>query len=86
VVILGGPGETEEANLIAQTTTNPNVIDLCGKISLNQSALLVKESSLLITHDTGLMHIGAAFKKVILSIWGNTIPEFGMYPYLTDVS
>jgi ADP-heptose:LPS heptosyltransferase len=86
VVILGGPGETEEANLIAQTTTNPNVIDLCGKISLNQSALLVKESSLLITHDTGLMHIGAAFKKVILSIWGNTIPEFGMYPYLTDVA
>ena len=29
------------------------------------------------------MHIAAAFKKEIFSIWGNTIPKFGMYPYLT---
>ena len=26
-------------------------------------------------------HIAAAFQKEIISIWGNTIPEFGMYPY-----
>jgi len=31
-----------------------------------------------------LMHIGAAFQKKIYSIWGNTVPEFGMYPYKTD--
>jgi ADP-heptose:LPS heptosyltransferase len=84
VIILGGPGDTEEAILILKSTSNRDLINLCGKVSLNQSAMLVKESSLLITHDTGLMHIGAAFKKVILSIWGNTIPEFGMYPYLSD--
>jgi ADP-heptose:LPS heptosyltransferase len=30
------------------------------------------------------MHIAAAFKKEIISIWGNTIPEFGMYPYYGD--
>jgi len=28
------------------------------------------------------MHIAAAFKKPVLSIWGNTIPGFGMYPYM----
>ncbi len=28
------------------------------------------------------MHIAAAFRKDIISIWGNTIPEFGMYPYM----
>jgi ADP-heptose:LPS heptosyltransferase len=27
------------------------------------------------------MHIAAALRKPIVSIWGNTIPEFGMYPY-----
>jgi len=27
------------------------------------------------------MHIAAAFQKQIISVWGNTIPEFGMYPY-----
>jgi ADP-heptose:LPS heptosyltransferase len=32
------------------------------------------------------MHIAAAFKKRIISVWGNTIPEFGMYPYQTEDS
>ena len=27
------------------------------------------------------MHIAAAFKKPIISVWGNTVPEFGMAPY-----
>ena len=30
-----------------------------------------------------MMHIAAAFKKKILSVWGNTIPDFGMSPYMT---
>lgn len=55
----------------------------CGKFNLNQSAFLVKKAKCLFTHDTGLMHIGAAFKKQIFSIWGNTVPAFGMYPYRT---
>ena len=29
-----------------------------------------------------MMHIAAAFKKKIYSVWGNTIPQFGMYPYM----
>jgi ADP-heptose:LPS heptosyltransferase len=31
-----------------------------------------------------MMHIAAAFKKKIYSVWGNTIPAFGMTPYLAD--
>jgi heptosyltransferase-2 len=27
------------------------------------------------------MHIAAALQKKIISIWGNTVPSFGMYPY-----
>jgi ADP-heptose:LPS heptosyltransferase len=37
-----------------------------------------------VTHDTGLMHIAAAFKRPIISLWGNTVPSFGMYPYYGD--
>ena len=55
----------------------------CGKFNLNQSASIVKQARWVFTHDTGLMHIASAFKKTIFSIWGNTIPEFGMYPYRT---
>ncbi|MFW6248672.1 MAG: glycosyltransferase family 9 protein, partial [Bacteroidota bacterium] len=49
-----------------------------------QSASLLKQARLVITHDTGLMHIASAFKQSIISIWGNTVPEFGMYPYMPD--
>lgn len=55
----------------------------CGKFNLNQSASLVQQANYVFTHDSGLMHIAAAFKKHIFSIWGNTIPSFGMYPYRT---
>lgn len=59
------------------------VYNACGKFSFNQSASLVRQARWVFTHDTGLMHVAAAFKKEIFTIWGNTIPEFGMYPYRT---
>lgn len=59
------------------------IFSACGKFNLNQSASLVKNATYVFTHDTGLMHIAAAFKKNIFCIWGNTIPMFGMYPYKT---
>jgi ADP-heptose:LPS heptosyltransferase len=85
ILILGGKDDRSNAELIlSQIRLNKNVLDATGKCSLSQSALLVKNAALVITHDTGLMHIAAAFKKKIISIWGNTIPEFGMYPYFPD--
>ncbi len=80
VILLGGKGEIEEAHEVVQKTSG-QVLDFTGKLSLNQSASLVKDARVVLTNDTGLMHIAAAFKKKILSFWGNTVPEFGMYPY-----
>jgi len=31
-----------------------------------------------------LMHIAAAFRKITISLWGNTIPGFGMFPYIPE--
>jgi ADP-heptose:LPS heptosyltransferase len=59
------------------------IYNACGLYNLNQSASLVKQARYVFTHDTGLMHIAAAFKKEVFSIWGSTIPSFGMYPYRT---
>lgn len=60
------------------------VFNACGKFNLNQSASILKNAQVVFSHDTGLMHIAAAFKKRIYSIWGNTTPKFGMYPYKTS--
>ncbi len=59
------------------------IYNACGKFNINQSASILKKATYVFTHDTGMMHIAAAMQKNVFSIWGNTIPEFGMYPYQT---
>jgi ADP-heptose:LPS heptosyltransferase len=82
IVLLGGPDDAERGEAIANTLGQEKIFNACGKFNLNQSAYLVQEAQSIITHDTGLMHVAAALKKRIISVWGNTVPEFGMYPYL----
>ncbi|MEL6140855.1 MAG: glycosyltransferase family 9 protein [Bacteroidota bacterium] len=81
ILLLGGPAEEEEGARIAAASGN-HVVNTCGQLKLNESAYLVSKAMAVLTHDTGLMHIAAAFRKPIISIWGNTVPDFGMYPYL----
>lgn len=85
IVLLGGPDDAEEASQIETHFGGASKIyNTVGKINLNQSASYVNQSLKLYTHDTGMMHIAAGLKKEVVSIWGNTVPEFGMYPYLVD--
>ncbi len=80
LMLLGGKEDFKDAEMIASVDT-VKIYNACGKFNLNESADLVRQSKLVITHDTGLMHIAAALQKPIISIWGNTTPVFGMYPY-----
>ena len=83
IVLLGGPDDKERGEAIAEELGS-RVWNACGKYKLDQSASLVRQADKVIAHDTGLMHIAAAYKKDIISIWGNTIPQFGMAPYLPE--
>lgn len=80
IVLIGGKEDMETGEKI--TSQISNIFNACGKYNLQQSASLIKQAKKVITHDTGMMHIAAAFQKNIISIWGNTVPEFGMYPYM----
>lgn len=79
IIILAGKECAADATTIENANTH--VLSLCGKTSLHETASIIEHCDIVITHDTGLMHIAAAFQKPIVSIWGNTIPELGMYPY-----
>ena len=81
-VLLGGIDDKERGQEIIRLAPDSDIINTCGELNINKSASLVKSSKVVITNDTGLMHIAAAFNKPVISIWGNTIPEFGMYPYM----
>jgi ADP-heptose:LPS heptosyltransferase len=80
VVLLGGPEDAENGAEIQKDLTH--VYNGCGLFTLGQSASIVKQAKTVIAHDTGLMHIASAFEKHIVSIWGNTTPSIGMYPYM----
>ena len=82
ILLIGGPTDKEFGNKVLEGVTDKNrIINTCGEYNLNKSASLVKQSNVVLTNDTGLMHIAAAFKKKIISFWGNTVPELGMTPY-----
>lgn len=86
VVILGGPEDQKRGEHIVSSLPDKEILNGCGSYSIHQSASLVRQSRVLITHDTGLMHMGAAFQLKIISVWGNTVPRFGMIPYRADPS
>jgi ADP-heptose:LPS heptosyltransferase len=84
VYLLGGREDQPVGEVVAGAVAQ--VYNRCGHLTLSDSARMISHADLVLTHDTGLMHIAAAFEKPILSIWGNTVPEFGMTPFFPDGS
>jgi ADP-heptose:LPS heptosyltransferase len=77
IVLIGGKAEKETGDALVQA----GVMNTCGQYSINQSASILAQSTIVISPDTGMMHIAAALKKPIRSIWGSTLSEFGFWPF-----
>jgi len=84
VVLLGGLSEKNLGKKIVQESDHQKIYNFCGQTDLDQSAYIIKHSSLVLSNDTGLMHIAAAFKKPIISFWGCTKPSLGFSPYMSS--
>ena len=81
IVLLGDSNDEKIGLKLLEAFSNKNIVNCAGGYSILQSASILKQSDKLITGDTGLMHIASFFEIDIVSIWGNTTPKFGMYPY-----
>ena len=84
VVLLGGDEDRQAGDQVIEALGSELVYNACGLYNLSQSASLLGRARVVFSHDTGLMHIAAALKKKVYSIWGNTTPQLGMYPYGTS--
>jgi ADP-heptose:LPS heptosyltransferase len=80
-VVLVGGREDEAAGEIIAAAHPGRVINACGKCNLHQSAIIVREAALVISHDTGMQHIACAFRKPVLALWGGTSPQLRFGPY-----
>ena len=81
VVLIGGPDDRMMGEKVLNKVKNKSVLNTCGNFNLQGSASILSQSHKVLTNDTGMMHIASAFEVSIVSVWGNTTPDLGMYPY-----
>jgi ADP-heptose:LPS heptosyltransferase len=80
LVLVGGPADRAVAVQLA-TALGSRAHDAVGRHDLLGSAALIREAGVVVAHDSAAMHMAAAFGRPLVSIWGCTVPEFGMGPY-----
>lgn len=81
VVLCGGETDQELAAAVLSSLPDKKILNACGRYTLLQSASIVSQSAAILSNDTGLMHIASCFQIPTVSVWGNTVPELGMFPY-----
>ena len=83
-IILIGDSEDKRIAREIKSKSTQNIYNACGEYNLKGSASIISQCSKLLTNDTGMMHIAACLNIPIVSVWGNTVPELGMYPYYPE--
>ncbi len=79
IILIGGPEDRALGEELEKVFGQ--VQSACGKYNLSGSASIVKQAKQVVSNDTGMMHIASCYDVPISSVWGNTVPELGMYPY-----
>lgn len=83
ILLMGGPDDVY-MGLQLENMDPFKISSACGRYNINQAAAVIKRAKYVITPDTGMMHIAAAFNKRIISIWGGTEKRLGFTPYLMN--
>ncbi|MFN3403008.1 MAG: glycosyltransferase family 9 protein [Cytophagaceae bacterium] len=80
IFLIGGPGDFSLCEEIKNSSSNNNVSNLAGKLSLLQSAALIKDAELNYVNDSGPLHLASATNAPVCSVFCSTVPEFGFGP------
>ena len=80
IAFAGGPQDHELCKQIIGQLPFGRAFNFAGKFDLLQSAALLGHSSLVITNDSGLMHLAQAQKVPVVAIFGSTTGELGYFP------
>ncbi len=88
VLAFGGIEDKKEiddiVNKVNEITIKQAAINFAGELSLLENAAAFDYCNVVITNDTGLMHLAAARKKKVVALFGPTVREFGFFPYGTE--
>jgi len=81
-IITGDSSETDMIICRLIEANCSNVINLCGKLSINELANVIFYSEFVICNDSAILHLAEALGKKVTSIFGSTVKEFGFFPQL----
>jgi len=88
VLLFGGGDERADCHFVEDAVTRQvsekNVSDFAGELSLLETAAAMEFCDIVLTNDSGLMHLAAAKQKKIVAIFGSTVEQFGFFPYGTE--
>lgn len=74
ILVIGAEDEIDLAESITRSTAKPAVI-LSGKTSLRELAAIMSQASLLVTNDSGPMHMANALRTPVVALFGPTDPR-----------
>jgi len=84
VVVVGGPEDAGLGEEIVRAVEGgqgrSRAVNVCGKLTLRQSAALIARAAVLVTNDSAPLHVATAMETPIVALFGPTIPEFGFGP------
>jgi len=83
-IILFGSGDAGEIVKSFSVQKPQLVLNTIGELSLLETAALMNHCNLVLTNDSGLLHLASALNKKVVAIFGSTTEELGFFPYLTD--
>jgi lipopolysaccharide heptosyltransferase II len=85
VLVFGGADEETLCNRISSEINEQagaeRATSLCGQFGLLETGAAMEYCDVIITNDTGLMHVATAMRKKLIAIFGSTVEEFGFFPY-----
>jgi heptosyltransferase-2 len=85
IYLLGGPGDKNLCDQILRKAETSRAENLCGKISLLESAAVIRDAEMNFVNDSAPMHLASAVNAPVSAIYCSTVPSFGFGP-LSDRS
>ena len=79
-IVLIGTGQEKNLTAKLASVSETEILNLGGRTTLIESAVIIKHSDLFISGDCGPMHIAAAFEVPQIAIFGPTHPKLGFAP------
>jgi heptosyltransferase-2 len=80
VAVLTGGDFREEGALIA-AAGGAHAASTAGALGLQETAAVLRASQVVVSGDTGLMHLATAVGTRVVALFGPTVKQFGFFPY-----